>query len=117
MTTKIAVLAGDGVGPEIIAAAVEILKACLPVELERGLIGGAAIEATGDPLPQTTLELVESSDAVLLGPVGGPRWGGQVRGEEGLERLRQHPRRLRQPAPGALSGRGRARARQHRAAR
>jgi 3-isopropylmalate dehydrogenase len=89
MTTKIAVLAGDGVGPEIIGAAVEILKACLPVELEPGLVGGAAIEATGDPLPHTTLQLVESSDAVLLGPVGGPLWGGKVRGEEGLERLRR----------------------------
>jgi 3-isopropylmalate dehydrogenase len=89
MTHRVAVLPGDGVGPEVIDSALNILRACLPVEIENGLIGGAAIEATGDPLPQATLELCRQSDAVLLGPVGGPRWEGDVTGEHGLQRLRR----------------------------
>ena len=89
MAHRVAVLPGDGVGPEVIEAALNVLRACLPVELEHGLIGGAAIEATGDPLPDTTLELCRRSDAILLGPVGGPRWEGRVTGEDGLQRLRR----------------------------
>lgn len=89
MTHRVAVLPGDGVGPEVIESALSILRACLPVEVESGLIGGAAIEATGDPLPEATLELCRGADAVLLGPVGGPRWEGGVTGEHGLKRLRR----------------------------
>jgi len=88
-TPRVAVLSGDGVGPEIIGAAVEVLRACLPVEIEEGLVGGAAIAETGDPLPEATLRLVDAANAVLLGPVGGPAWEGRVRAEEGLARLRK----------------------------
>jgi 3-isopropylmalate dehydrogenase len=89
MAHRVAVLPGDGVGPEVIDAALGVLRACLPIEPEQGLIGGAAIEATGDPLPEATLELCRSADAILVGPVGGPRWEGRVTGEDGLQRLRR----------------------------
>jgi 3-isopropylmalate dehydrogenase len=88
--TTIAVLKGDGVGPEVIDAALPILKACAEFEVREALIGGAAIDATGDPLPPETLEICRSSDAVLLGAVGGPAWDrSAVRPEAGLLRLRQ----------------------------
>jgi len=88
---KIACLPGDGIGPEVMAAAVEVL-ATLPVdaELEELLFGGAAIDAVGDPLPAATLEACLASDAVLLGAVGGPAWdGSSVRPEAGLMGLRK----------------------------
>jgi 3-isopropylmalate dehydrogenase len=67
-----------------------VLGACLPFRVREGLIGGAAIDATGDPLPEDTLVACLASDAVLLGAVGGPKWdGGQVRAEDGLLRLRR----------------------------
>jgi 3-isopropylmalate dehydrogenase len=68
---KIAVLPGDGIGTEIVAEAVKVLKALdLPLEMESALVGGAAYEAHGHPLPESTLKLAMASDAVLFGAVG-----------------------------------------------
>ncbi|QGU32687.1 3-isopropylmalate dehydrogenase [Thermochromatium tepidum] len=79
MSKKILVLAGDGIGPEIVAEAVKVLKAlqaegAIDVTLEEALVGGAAYDAYGDPLPEETLTAAKASDAVLLGAVGGPKW-------------------------------------------
>ncbi len=75
MSFKIAVVAGDGIGPEVTAEAIKVLKACRSdLVFEPALIGGAAYDETGDPLPAATLELCKKSDAVLLGAVGGPKW-------------------------------------------
>ncbi|OPX84152.1 MAG: 3-isopropylmalate dehydrogenase [Pelotomaculum sp. PtaB.Bin104] len=76
---KIAVLPGDGIGPEITVQAVRVLEAVArrfghEFEFKEGLIGGAAYDAVGHPLPQETLDLCHSSDAILLGAVGGPKW-------------------------------------------
>src|SRR5512147_92365 len=75
---KIAVLPGDGIGPEIVAQAVKVLEALrsdgLKVEMEQAPIGGAGYEGAADPLPAATLELARRSDAVLLGAVGGPKY-------------------------------------------
>ncbi|WP_070989792.1 3-isopropylmalate dehydrogenase [Halofilum ochraceum] len=84
MTHKIAVLPGDGVGTEIVAEAEKLLGALadrfgLDVEIERGEIGGAAVDATGSPLPEATLALSRGADAVLLGAVGGPKWDNEAR--------------------------------------
>jgi 3-isopropylmalate dehydrogenase len=89
MTHTIAVLRGDGIGPEVTEAALSVLGACVPLKVHEGVVGGAAIDATGDPLPPATLEMCLRSEAVLLGAVGGPRWEGPVRAEAGLLRLRQ----------------------------
>jgi 3-isopropylmalate dehydrogenase len=89
MTHTIAVLKGDGIGPEVTEAALSVLGACVPLKVREAVIGGAAIDATGDPLPPATLETCLRSEAVLLGAVGGPRWEGAVRAEDGLLRLRQ----------------------------
>jgi 3-isopropylmalate dehydrogenase len=89
MTHTIAVLKGDGIGPEVTEAALSVLGACVPLRVREALIGGAAIDATGDPLPPATLETCLRSEAVLLGAVGGTRWEGPVRAEDGLLRLRQ----------------------------
>ncbi|HXY29408.1 MAG TPA: 3-isopropylmalate dehydrogenase [Gemmatimonadaceae bacterium] len=97
MTFRIAVLGGDGVGPEVVAEGVRVLQAVAArwghaVELLEGAIGGCAIDATGRPLPDETLRLCGDSDAVLLGAVGGPRWddpSAAVRPEQGLLGLRQ----------------------------
>ena len=68
---KIAVLPGDGIGTEIVAEAVKVLNALsLPLEMETALVGGAAYEAHGHPLPESTLKLAMASDAVLFGAVG-----------------------------------------------
>ena len=68
---KIAVLPGDGIGPEIVAEAVKVLKAlALPLEMETAPVGGAAYEVAGHPLPPATLELAQQADAVLFGAVG-----------------------------------------------
>jgi len=96
MTQKILVLPGDGIGPETMAVAVEVLKSLrqdfgLNVELEQGLIGGAGYDATGKPLPEETLSAAKSADALLLGAVGGPQWEGVERGlrpERGLLAIR-----------------------------
>ncbi len=92
MSHKILILPGDGIGPEIVAEAVKVLEHLrdrrgLQVELEHALVGGAAVDATGTPLPEETLALARAADAVLLGAVGGPRW-------EGLERERRPERGL-----------------------
>jgi 3-isopropylmalate dehydrogenase len=75
---KIAVLAGDGIGPEIVTQAVRVLEALrsdgLKFELEPGLLGGCAVDTTGEPFPEATLKLVTTADAVLLGAVGGPQY-------------------------------------------
>jgi len=78
-TYRITLLPGDGIGPEIIAVAVEVLKAVgkqcdLEFTFTEALMGGAAIDATGDPLPQETLATCHNSDAVLLAAIGGYQW-------------------------------------------
>lgn len=72
----VAVLAGDGIGPEITEQAVRVLRAVggEPIALEAALVGGAAYDATGHPLPPETLELCARADAILFGAVGGPRY-------------------------------------------
>jgi 3-isopropylmalate dehydrogenase len=97
MQALIAVLAGDGIGPEVTAAAVRALESIAgrfghEFRFETGLLGGAAIDATGLPLPPATLELTQRADATLLGAVGGPKWSdpnAQVRPEQGLLQLRK----------------------------
>ncbi|RKT47255.1 3-isopropylmalate dehydrogenase [Thiocapsa rosea] len=79
MSKKILVLAGDGIGTEIVAEAVKVLnvlqaEGAIDVSMQDGLVGGAAYDAAGDPLPEETLEAARASDAVLLGAVGGPKW-------------------------------------------
>lgn len=93
---KIAVLAGDGIGPEIIAQAVRVLDALktdgLAIELEYGLIGGCAVDVTGEPYPAETHRLVSEADAVLLGAVGGPKYDAlprHQRPERGLLAIRK----------------------------
>jgi len=72
---NVAVLPGDGIGPEIIAEAVKVLAVVAPdLVLTEALVGGAAYDATGHPLPDDTLALCKASDAVLLGAVGGPKY-------------------------------------------
>jgi 3-isopropylmalate dehydrogenase len=76
---RVAVLPGDGIGVEVTREAVRVLQAVakesgVALELEEGLIGGAAIDTAGTPLPAATLRLVEASDAILFGAVGGPKW-------------------------------------------
>ncbi|HUG52183.1 MAG TPA: 3-isopropylmalate dehydrogenase [Vicinamibacteria bacterium] len=85
----LAVLRGDGVGPEVIESALSVLGACVPVKVREAAIGGEAIDASGDPLPPETLDTCRTSDAVLLGAVGGPRWSSGPRPEDGLLRLRK----------------------------
>ena len=92
MNAKIAVLAGDGVGREIIPEAVKVLKA-VAEQFHSGDVGGQAIDKVGLPLPQETLTLAKHSDAVLLGAVGGPKWEGleySLRPERALLGLREH---------------------------
>ncbi len=90
---KICVLPGDGIGPEITAEAVRVLKALdLKLELEEGLLGGCAIDAAKDPFPEATQRLAKEADAVLLGAVGGPQWDNnprELRPERGLLRIRK----------------------------
>jgi 3-isopropylmalate dehydrogenase len=93
---KIAVLPGDGIGPEIVAQAVKVLEAlrsdALKIEMEYAHIGGAGYDAAGDPLPDATLKLAQQSDAVLLGAVGGYQYDNlarPLRPEQGLLRIRK----------------------------
>jgi len=96
MMKKILVLPGDGIGPEIVAEAMKVLRhltetAGLAVELSEGLVGGAAYDETGSPLPEATLEAAKAADGILLGAVGGPKWEPldiAVRPEKGLLGLR-----------------------------
>ncbi len=97
MNKKIAVLAGDGIGPEIVPAAINVLQAVgkrcgHSFEFVSAAVGGQAIDETGWPLPNKTLQVAQSSDAVLLGAVGGPRWEGldyERRPERALLGLRE----------------------------
>ena len=97
MKKRIAVLPGDGIGPEIMAQAALVLGAVASefghdFELDTRRIGGCALDAVGEPLPAATLAACILSDAVLLGAVGGPRWDGldgERRPEKGLLRLRR----------------------------
>ena len=79
LSKKVLVLPGDGIGPEIIGEAVKLLEALnatgqVAIELSHALVGGAAYDETGDPLPPATLAAARAADAVLLGAVGGPKW-------------------------------------------
>ena len=97
MTKKIAVLPGDGIGPEIMAEAVKVLDCLrrdygLKIEMEQAPIGGAGYDAAGDPLPEATLKLAKQADAVLLGAVGGFKYDTlprDKRPERGLLRIRK----------------------------
>ena len=93
---KIAVLPGDGIGPEVTAQAVKILQALnsdgLKIEMEHAAIGGAGYDAAGDPLPAATLQLARAADAILLGAVGGYKYDTlprPMRPEQGLLRIRK----------------------------
>jgi len=94
---NLAVLPGDGVGPEVVAEAIKVLQAIgkrfgHSFNLRYGLIGGIAIDETGEPLPEDTLKMCRESDAVLFGAVGGPKWDdpkAKVRPEGGLLALRK----------------------------
>lgn len=98
MNTKhtVAILPGDGIGPEIVAEAVKVLDTLqvghgLSITLEHAPVGGAGYEAAGKPLPDATLALARSADAILLGSVGGPQWETlerPLRPEQGLLGLR-----------------------------
>jgi 3-isopropylmalate dehydrogenase len=96
-TYKIAVLPGDGIGREVTPEAQKVLQVVgkatgTSFEFEAALVGGAAIDATGGPLPQSTLALCEASDAILFGAVGGPKWDNapqEQRPERGLLAIRK----------------------------
>ena len=93
MSVHVALLPGDGIGPEVVASAVEVLRALDGFEFSEHLVGGAAIDATGGALPGDTLEACRAADAVLLGAVGGPKWDttdpAKPRPEQGLLGLRE----------------------------
>ena len=97
MQKKVLLLPGDGIGQEVVAAATAVMQAAAQLcgcqlDISEGLIGGAAIDATGDPLPAETLRAAEQVDAVVLGGVGGPQWDDlptHQRPEKGLLGLRQ----------------------------
>ncbi|WP_240096048.1 3-isopropylmalate dehydrogenase [Thermomonas flagellata] len=97
MHADILLLPGDGIGPEVTAAAADVLRAVAArhghrFEFHTRPIGGAAIDACGEPLPASTLDAARAADAILLGAVGGPKWsdpGARVRPEQGLLALRQ----------------------------
>ncbi len=95
MRADIVVLPGDGIGPEVTAAAVTVLAAAGQrfghhFSFQHHLIGGAAIDASGSALPDATLDACHRVDAILLGAVGGPKWSdGEVRPEQGLLKLRK----------------------------
>ncbi|HET7853803.1 MAG TPA: isocitrate/isopropylmalate family dehydrogenase, partial [Candidatus Methylomirabilis sp.] len=93
----IVVLRGDGIGPEVVEEGLKVLKAAarrygIVLEFEEALLGGVAIDTTGDPLPEETLHRCREADAILLGAAGGPKWDtlqGDRRPERGLLRLRR----------------------------
>src|SRR5438132_4483608 len=93
MARRIVVLPGDGIGPEIMAPTLELLRALGSFEFEEYLFGGASIDAHGVAITDDTLAAVSSADAVLLGAVGGPRWDStdraRPRPEQGLLALRK----------------------------
>lgn len=95
---KIAVLSGDGIGPEVMEGTLDVLNALASkygheFSYEEALIGGIAIDKTGNPLPDETIKVCEGADAVLLAAVGGPQWSdptSKVRPEQGLLKIRGH---------------------------
>ncbi len=98
MKRHIAVLPGDGIGPEVTSQAVKVLKKIAEkfnhqFEFQEGVFGASAIDQTGNPLPNTTLELCNSSDAILFGSIGDPKYDNdpkaKVRPEQGLLKLRK----------------------------
>ncbi|MGD2105095.1 MAG: 3-isopropylmalate dehydrogenase [Anaerolineae bacterium] len=97
MDVRIVALPGDGIGPEVVAEGIRVLRRVAArfghcVALEERLIGGCAIDVTGDPLPEETLQACRGADAVLMGGVGGAKWSdpeADVRPEQGLLGLRQ----------------------------
>ena len=97
MICKIAVLPGDGIGPEVMHQGIEVLKQVanlygFGVELAEGIVGGASIDAHGKPLTDPVLQLAQESDAVMLGAMGGTKWDGldySIRPERALLGLRQ----------------------------
>ena len=97
MEFKIAILPGDGIGPEVIAEAVKVMNAVgrrfgHDFELRQGRIGGNAIDDFGTPLPDETVELCQDSDAILFGAVGGPKWDdpdAETRPEDGILAIRK----------------------------
>ena len=97
MKARIAVVGGDGIGPEVTAEAVRVLKAIATrfhhdFELIEVPFGGIAMDLHGDPLPAATLRTCLDAEAVLLGAIGGPKWSSpqlKVRPEQGLLRLRK----------------------------
>ncbi|MCR9292475.1 MAG: 3-isopropylmalate dehydrogenase [bacterium] len=97
MNVQFVLLPGDGIGPEIVSQARRVLEAVADkfshsFHFQEHLIGGCAIDATGDPLPEATLDACKKSDAVLLGAVGGPKWddpSAKTRPEAGLLRIRK----------------------------
>ncbi|MCS4487426.1 3-isopropylmalate dehydrogenase [Streptococcus sciuri] len=95
MTKKIVTLAGDGIGPEIMVAGLEVLAAVASkegfcYEIDERVFGGAAIDAVGTPLPKDTLEAAKSSDAILLAAIGSPRYDtAPIRPEQGLLAIRK----------------------------
>ncbi|ESK38271.1 3-isopropylmalate dehydrogenase [Acinetobacter nectaris] len=96
MSKQILVLAGDGIGPEIVAAAEKVLETVnnafkLDLQWEHGLLGGVAIDQYGEPYPEATSEQAKKADAILLGAVGGPKWDQierSIRPERGLLKIR-----------------------------
>ncbi|ACK42472.1 MULTISPECIES: 3-isopropylmalate dehydrogenase [Dictyoglomus] len=96
MRVKIAVLPGDGIGPEVVKQAIKVINVLSKkfhhqVEIKEGIVGGAAIDKFGDPLPEETWKICEESDSILLGAVGGPKWDnlpGDKRPEKALLKLR-----------------------------
>ncbi|NTU85817.1 MAG: 3-isopropylmalate dehydrogenase, partial [Chloroflexales bacterium] len=97
MSYTIAVLAGDGIGPEVTVEGLKVLGAVgqrfgHSFTMREGLIGGIAIDQTGTALPPATIEVCQAADAVLLGAVGGPKWDdptAKVRPEQGLLGIRK----------------------------
>ena len=95
MTKKIVALAGDGIGPEIMEAGLEVLasiaeKTVFDFEIDRRPFGGAGIDATGHPLPDETLKAAREADAILLAAIGSPQYdNAAVRPEQGLLDLRK----------------------------
>ena len=98
MTHNVLVLPGDGIGPEIVVEAEKVLHAVdakfgLSLNISTALVGGSAIDATGGPLPEATLDAAKAADAILLGAVGGPKWDAldmAIRPEKGLLGLRSN---------------------------
>jgi 3-isopropylmalate dehydrogenase len=96
VSKNILVLPGDGIGPEIVAEAVKVLEKVnadfqLDISIDEALVGGAAYDAAGDPLPEKTLDKARQADAILFGSIGGPKWDAierDKRPERGLLRLR-----------------------------